>query len=198
LFILGSALAFVAAMCFREYEAPAPVAPPLASIAWAREYGVRVGLAAAVGTAIGLHYGAEHTGWIVGSTLLVMRPSDEMMEVRSVGRAVSVFVGAVVAASLLTLSLSPVAIAIAGAGVIVAATATHASRWYVTPAFTTFLILWCLLYGEATTSNIKYRFSERVFDTLLGIGIAYLFGFVVPKLMHRRTARQPDTPRAPI
>jgi hypothetical protein len=186
LFLLGSAIAFVAALCFPNYAAPEPVAPGLLSIAAARDYGVRLGLAAAVGTAIGLYYGAEHTGWIVGSTLLVMRPSDEMMEIRSVGRAVSVFLGALVAAWLLTLDLAPVAIAFVGAGAIIAATATHASRWYVTPAFTTFLILWCLLYGEATTEDIQYRFWERVLETLLGIGIAYVFGFLVPKLMHRR------------
>lgn len=191
LFILGSAIAFIGALCFPEYEAPSGRDPPLLGMRVARDYGVRLGLAAAVGTAIGLHYGADHTGWIVGSTLLVMRPSEEMMQLRGAGRALSVFAGGVIAAWLLTLDLSPVAIAIVGAGAIVAMAATNASRWYVTPAFTTFLILWSLLHDQATAENIKFRFSERVLETLLGVGIAYFFGLLVPTLMRRRTDRSP-------
>jgi uncharacterized membrane protein YccC len=189
LFVLGSAIAFVGALCFPEYEGPPPPNPPLLSMAVARDYGVRLGLAAAVGTAIGLHYGADHTGWIVGSTLLVMRPSEEMSHLRGVGRAASVFAGGVIAAWLLTLDLRPVAIAIVAVAVIVAMTATNKSRWYVTPAFTTFVILWSLLYGQATTENIKFRFSERVLETLLGVGIAFFFGLLIPKLMRRRDTR---------
>jgi hypothetical protein len=191
LFVLGSAIAFIGALCFPEYDAPSRADPPLLGMRAARDYGVRLGLAAAVGTAIGLHYGADHTGWIVGSTLLVMRPSEEMLHLRGAGRALSVFAGGVIAAWLLTLDLSPVAIAIVGAGAIVAMAATNASRWYVTPAFTTFLILWSLLHDQATAENIKFRFSERVIETLLGIGIAYFFGLLVPTLLRRRTDRAP-------
>jgi len=186
LFVVGSAIAFVGALCLPEFEGPPPADPPLLSVAVARDYGIRLGLAAAVGTAIGLHYGADHTGWIVASTLLVMRPSEEMSHLRGIGRAISVFAGGVIAAWLLTLDLSPVAIAIVAAAVIVAMTATNKSRWFVTPAFTTFVILWSLLYGQATTENIKFRFSERVLETLLGVGIAFFFGLLVPRLMRRR------------
>jgi hypothetical protein len=189
LFIVGSAFAFIAAMALSEYGAPVSPDPPLLSSAMARDFGLRLGLAAALGTALCIYCGAEYTGWIVGSTLLVMRPSDEMMELRGVGRAVSVFVGAVAAAWLLTLDLSPLAIAVVGAGGIIAMAATNASRWYVTPAFTTFLILWALLYEQASRANIEHRFSQRVLGTLLGIGIAYVFGFLVPKVTRRGTAQ---------
>ena len=188
LFIIGSAIAFLGAICFPEYQAPAPVDPPLLGFAAARDYGVRLGLAAAVGTAIGFSCGAEHTGWIVISTLLVMRPTDDMMKLRSAGRAISVFIGAVVAAWLLTKDLSPAAIAI------IAAAATNASRWYITPAFTTFLILWCVLYANNTSQNITHRTTERVVDTLLGVGIAYFFGLVVPKLIRRHVDTRSTTP----
>jgi hypothetical protein len=187
LFVVGSAIAFAAALAFPEHDGPARPDPPRLSIAMARDYGLRLGLAAAVGTALCFSFGAEYTGWIVGSTLLVMRPNDEMMELRGAGRAVSVFAGGVVAAWLLTLDLSPLAIALVGAGGIIAMAATNASRWYVTPAFTTLLILWALLYEQATNANIEHRFSQRVLGTLLGIGIAYVFGFLVPKLTRRRT-----------
>ena len=65
------------------------------------------------------------------------------------------------------------------------------------PAFTTFLILWSLLYGDATTVNISHRFWERVVNTLLGVGIAYFFGLVVPTLMRRRSTAYSRTPSAP-
>ena len=189
LFVIGSAIAFAAALAFPEQKAPARPDPPLLSMAMAREYGLRLGLAAAFGTALSFYFGAEYTGWVVGSTLLVMRPSTEMMELRGVGRAVSVFVGGVVAAWLLTLDLAPLAIAVVGATGVIAMAATNASRWYVTPAFTTLLILWALLYGQATDENIEHRFSQRVLGTLLGIGIAYLFGFLVPRLTRRPQPR---------
>ena len=46
------------------------------------------------------------------------------------------------------LDLSLGSIALVGAAAIIAACATNASRWYITPAFTTFLILWCVLYSN--------------------------------------------------
>lgn len=197
LFIVGSVIALIAALAFPEFEAPVRPDPPLLSTAVARDFGLRLGLAAALGTALSFYFDAEYAGWIVGSTLLVMRPSEEMMELRSIGRGVSVFVGSVVAAWLLTLDLSAVTIAVVGSGAIIAMAATNASRWYVTPAFTTFLILWALLYGQASSANIHDRFNERVLSTLLGIAIAYVFGFLAPKLMQRRSAVRPDTPHVP-
>jgi hypothetical protein len=182
LFVIGSAIAFLGALCFPEYQAPPPAEPPLLTIA------------AALATAIGFSFGAEHTGWIVISTLLVMRPTDDMMKLRSAGRAISVFIGAVVAAWLLTQDLSPAAIAVVGAGAIISAAATNASRWYITPAFTTFLILWCVLYANNTSQNITHRSTERVFDTLLGVGIAYFFGLVVPKLIRNHADTRSTTP----
>ena len=71
-----------------------------------------------------------------------------------------------------------------GAIVAVAGAAgTHGSRWYVTPAFTTFLVFLLLLYADR--QDTEYRFLERVGETLLGVGIAYVFGLVVPRLSRR-------------
>ena len=52
--------------------------------------------------------------------------------------------------------------------------ATSASRWYVTPAFTSFLILWALLYGQAERNGVKVKLDERVVDTVIGVAVAYL------------------------
>ena len=67
---------------------------------------------------------------------------------------------------------------------VVGAGATHRSRWYVTPAFTTFLMFLLLLYGRP--QDAASRFSERVLETLLGVGIAYVFGLGLPALARRR------------
>jgi uncharacterized membrane protein YccC len=150
-----------------------------------------------VGTGIAFYFGAEHSGWIVISTVIVMRPAAEMMRIRSAGRAVSVFIGALIAAWLLSMDLSPGWIAFVGAGAIIGASATNASRWYVTPAFTTFLVLWSAVYANPTIENISHRSWERVLDTLLGVGIAYFFGLLVPTLSRRHQPAQPAAPSAP-
>jgi hypothetical protein len=51
-----------------------------------------------------------------------------------------------------------------------------------------------VLYANNTSENITYRSTERVVDTLLGVGIAYLFGLVVPKLIQRHAASRATTP----
>ena len=67
---------------------------------------------------------------------------------------------------------------IAGAG------ATHRSRWYVTSAFTTFLVFLLLLYSDPRTAT--KRFNERVLETVLGVAIAYFYGLALPALARRR------------
>ena len=56
--------------------------------------------------------------------------------------------------------------------------ATRGSRWYVTGAFTTFLVILLLVYGAP--SEAESRLVERVGETLLGVGIALVFGVVLP------------------
>ena len=115
-----------------------------------------------------------------------MRPKIELQKWRTGGRVISVVAGALVASWLLSQNMQPLMIASFCAGAIIAASATHASRWYITPAFTTFLIFFALLYGQPTTVNIEHRFNERVLETLLGVSVAYMFGIVVPNLASRR------------
>lgn len=186
--IVGSIVAYGWSLCFKEHEPPVITRQEnilMMSRMQSRNYGIRLGLAATLATATGFVLGVEHIGWIAGATLFVMRPDKEVQKLRSVGRAVSVFIGAFIASWLLTLSLQPLLVAILSAGALIIASATHASRWYITPAFTTFLVFWVLLYGDATTASIENRFNERVLGALLGIALAYLFGIVVPILASR-------------
>jgi hypothetical protein len=57
--------------------------------------------------------------------------------------------------------------------------------------FTTFLVLTLLLYSDPTKATTQWRFNERVGETVLGVGFAYLYGLVVPELLERMKRRPP-------
>ena len=61
--------------------------------------------------------------------------------------------------------------------------ATRGSRWYVTSAFTTFLVFLLLLQAEPAAAAA--RFGERLGETVLGVAIAYAFGVALPTLRRR-------------
>ena len=149
------------------------------------EYGVRLGLAGALCTGIGFALDLDHKGWATAACLLVMRPTPEMTRLRGVGRAVSVSAGALAAS---ILAFRDVAAAVL-AGALVAAlsglAATRGSRWYVTGGFTTLIALLMLTYG--TPSQATNRLFERVVETVVGVGVALVFGVVLP-------ARRPQSP----
>ena len=63
---------------------------------------------------------------------------------------------------------------------LVTAAATRGSRWYVTSAFTTFLVFLMLLRGQE--EQAAQQVGERVGETLVGAALAVLFGIVVPAL----------------
>ncbi len=63
------------------------------------------------------------------------------------------------------------------------AAATHRSRWYVTSAFTTFIVFLLMLYSNP--HDARSRFDERVLETLLGVALAYAFGLGIPFLLQR-------------
>jgi len=109
---------------------------------------------------------------------------------RSVGRIVSVVVGAFLAAGMAAAEPAAGWYAVAIAVAVVGAAATRESRWYVTPAFTTFIAISLLLYGHP--HDVAYRFDQRVVETLVGVGIAYCFGLLVPRVQARlrRPSRQ--------
>jgi len=175
LMVAGSVVAFVVSLAWPERPAQPAAALPSASMV---DYGVRLGLAAATSAAIGFALDLDHVGWACAAALLVMRPSTEMLEERSVGRIVSVSLGAMVAAALATLSTTPAVYALCIVIALAGAAATHRSRWYVTSLFSTFLALSLLVYSNP--SDASARLVERFIETALGVGIACLFGLLVP------------------
>lgn len=181
LMIAGSVYACLISMLWPERPqggARPQAAPPTL------EYGVRLGAAGATAAAIGFLAGLEHVGWACAACLLVMRPSEDMQRLRSVGRIGAVAIGALAAIALVRVH-PPAAVYSAAAIVAVGgAAATNRSRWYVTAGFTTFLVFLLLLY--ATPEDAGERFNERLGETLLGVAIAYVFGLTIPALRRRR------------
>jgi uncharacterized membrane protein YccC len=124
-----------------------------------------------------------HVGWACAAALLVMRPVAEMQRIRSVGRIAAVAAGALAGIVLIRLGPPAAVYSLAAIVAVAAAAATHRSRWYVTSAFTTFLVFLLLLHSDP--QDAVSRFNERLLETLLGVGIAYVFGLALPKLLRR-------------
>ena len=110
-----------------------------------------------------------------------------MQQLRSIGRLVSVLLGALAAVAFLRITPSTELVATLAVLAIAGAAGTRPSRWYVTPLFTTFLVL-VMPSIDPTVANEQWRFAERVGETALGVGLAYLFGLLLPRLLGRRSA----------
>lgn len=154
-------------------------------------YGVQIGIAGAAGAALGFALGVDHPGWACAAALLISRPDHDLLDARSVGRVVSVFLGATVACVVALLHLPGVALALIVLAVLVGATATSGSRWYVLPFFTTTVVLSMLIGDETDTA--AHWFLERVLLTAAGAALALIAAWVVPRIMRldrRRPTRQ--------
>lgn len=155
--------------------------PPVEREPPALDYGVRLGAAAAAAAGIGFMFDLEHVGWATAAVLLVMRPGVEQTTLRMVGRVVSVFVGAAAAVSLVALGANAPTYSLAVLVCVACAAATHSSRWYVTSSFTTFLVL--LLLVVPAPDEAGFRFTERLTETALGVGLAWMFGVALPAVL---------------
>jgi hypothetical protein len=176
LIITGSAYCCLVSLAWAERPAvPAPRKSPMTSRE-ALDYGLRLGCAGAAATAVGLAWAPTHPGWAPAAALLVMRPAREMQKLRSQGRLLSVLLGGTGAALLVRLQPPDAGYAAALMAALAAATATHRSRWYVLPAFSTFIVLLLLAAGDP--GDVGARFGERVLATVVGVGLAYLIGMV--------------------
>ena len=188
LIVGGSVYACALSMLWPE-RAPAP-RPPAGPEPYPPTlgYGIRLGCAGATAAAIGFLADLEHVGWACAAALLVMRPAPEMQRLRSVGRILAVAAGALAGIALVRLDPPMGVYAVAAVAAIAGAGGTHRSRWYVTSAFTTFLVFLLLL--SADPGDAAARFGERVGETVLGVGLAYLYGLALPALAQRLARRR--------
>jgi hypothetical protein len=198
-FVIGAGYGWLVSLPWPEAEVGAPPAAARGAVvnAMMLDYGIRLGLAGAVCAAIGFSLDLEHVGWAVTAALIVMRPSPEVQKLRSIGRLVSVAIGAL--AAIVVVETDPVAavLSVATAVALSAAAATQGGRWYVTPVFSTFLVFLLLLYAHPDQAS--GRFWERINETLLGVGVACVCGLLIPMLRQRRPIRttSPPSPPAP-
>jgi uncharacterized membrane protein YccC len=109
-----------------------------------------------------------------------------MQRLRSVGRVIAVAAGGLAAGALVRLEPSLGVYALATIAVLAGAAGTHRSHWYVTSAFTTYLVFLLLLYADPDSAGS--RFAERLLETALGVSLAYVFGLVVPAVIQRHRA----------
>jgi hypothetical protein len=187
LIVAGSVFACAVSMLWPERApTPAPTAgperyPPTLA------YGIRLGAAGATAAAIGFLADLEHVGWACAAALLVMRPAPEMQRLRSAGRILAVAAGALAGIALVRLDPPAAVYAVAAVAALAGAGATHRSRWYVTSAFTTFLVFLLLLHADP--GDAAARFGERLGETVLGVGIAYAYGLALPALAERARRR---------
>jgi hypothetical protein len=185
--LLGTAWALLVAVAWpgrpRGVPAPRRTAPDLRYLV---PYGWTAGAAGAVCAATGFLAGLQHVGWAPAAALLVMRPVASTQRLRSVGRLLDVVAGALVAIVLVELTPPAGVWVVALAAVVAGATATSGSRWYVLPAFTTFLVLVLLLVDDPSAAGA--RFWERLLETALGVGVAAVAGLVVLPAVRRRSA----------
>lgn len=97
--------------------------------------------------------------------------------------------GATVAALVLQADPPNLTYALLAVVVLAAAGATAGSRWYITSGFTTFFVFLMLLNGG--TDDTTAKFNERMGETILGVTLAYLFGWTLPWLLDRGASSQP-------
>ncbi|MFF1541160.1 FUSC family protein [Microbacterium sp. NPDC058269] len=179
--VVGSIYAWILTLLWPERdEQPRPPAPVPRGRAMLI-YGVLLGTAAAAAATLGFLLDLEHVGWATGAALLVMRPVRGQLIARSIGRALSVLIGALAAAALAVLSPADVVVGIIVGLVIGAVCAVQESRWYIVPGFTTFLALTLIMTTSPEPPG--ERFVERALETLIGVGLALFFGAVVPSLV---------------
>jgi hypothetical protein len=170
-------------------NATAPIASPRAGrtppTSYLITYGWVAGLAGASCAAIGFAADLDHVGWAPAAALLVMRPDPPVQGMRSLARLADVVIGAMAAIVLVRAEPPAWVYAAAIALVVTAATATAASRWYVLPAFTTYLTFILLL--ARNPDDATGRFWERLLETGLGVGVAALATYVVLPAIARRS-----------
>jgi hypothetical protein len=190
-FAAAAGISYALLVRWPEYRRPrAPAPPHLLPRGFAVEYGLLLGLAGATSALIGLLIHTDHVGWAPAAAYFVMRPAPEMQKLRSVGRIASVFVGALAGVAFVRGAPPDAAISLFAVALIAGAGAMHESRWYVTPAFGSALVLTMLLYQHPTIATEHWRFNERVGETVLGVGSAYFWGLVVPSLLRLRSSRR--------
>jgi uncharacterized membrane protein YccC len=179
----GSVYAWLISLAWPSSDPPARPAPATIPRDAMLAYGMRLAVAAASAYLIAASLGLDHPGWAPAACLLVARPQLDLLRIRGIGRVVSVAAGALAGALLVWVDPPSGVYAIAALVVLAAAAATAGSRWYITSAFTTFFVFLMILgpHPEQT----EQKLVERIGETMLGVGLAFVACWLVPWLLER-------------
>src|SRR5262249_41109593 len=101
LILAGTVFGYLVSLAFKEYAAPPTPERAMLGKEEARGYGYLLAPPALPTALAGFALQGDHVGWVVGAALLVIRPSHELQHVRTIGRIVAVYVGALLAAPLI-------------------------------------------------------------------------------------------------
>lgn len=183
LLVAGSAYAWLVSLAWPDHEAADRGDRELPDRRTMLGYGVRLGIAAALAYLAAVALDLDHPGWAPAACLLVARPQVDLLQSRGVGRVAAVAAGAVAAGLVLGADPPDPVYAVLAVALLASAAATCTSRWYITSGFTTFFVCLLLLFDHP--EQTEQKISERVGETLLGVALAYLFGWVLPELMTR-------------
>ena len=192
LLVAGATYAWLVSLLWPERAASAPPVPPRPGLRVMVGYGIRMGTAAAIAYALAAALHLDHPGWAPAACLLVARPQVDLLRNRGIGRVLAVLVGAGLAVTVLEIDPASGGYAVLVVVVIAATAATSGSRWYITPGFSTLLVLLLLLYDH--DDQAEQKFGERVGETVLGVTLAYLFGWLLPSVLPRRAAPRAAPP----
>lgn len=180
----GAAYAWLVSLAWPSRPPPPSATPAPPDRLAMRRYGLRLGIAAAIAYAITASLGLDHAGWAPAACLLVARPQLDLLRTRGVGRVLSVVGGALAAGAAIRADPPDAVYSLATVAVLATAAATAGSRWYITSAFTTFFVF--VMLPQPDPDQLAQKFGERVGETILGVGLAYLICWVVPALVARR------------
>ncbi|MFE0748416.1 FUSC family protein [Gordonia sp. NPDC058843] len=175
LFFAGSVLVWLLSLAVPDgVSGPQPAQAVPTSLT----YGYLLAAVAAVTAIVGFALDLDHVGWACAAALMVMRPDPHVQVARTAGRFGSVLIGAAAAGGIV--HLDPPAPIYAGVFTILiaSAAATHGSRLYILPLFTTFFVIVLLSYADPAQATS--RFFERVGETLLGLLVALIIGIALP------------------
>ncbi len=135
-------------------------------------FGLRYGLAAAVGLALAEAFGATHAAWVTITTLAVMRPVESESVQLVLQRGFGTFIGVLVALAAVSLTHNPWLLA--ASGTIFAFFISPGMLWQRWSGFAaiTASILLLLDLALLTEGGDRPLLFERLTDTLLGCAIA--------------------------